>query len=101
MISIHYYRKCHCVTVEGHAMSNAVGHDLVCAAVTILVLTLADLVDSMKAETTEIHVAKGSAWIFALDNQKEERLANGFDDICRGFRLLAERFPKNVSFEQK
>ena len=99
MIHIYYHRSMHRVTVQGHALSGEVGRDLVCAAVSTLTYTLVEFVRSIEAEKTDIRLYKGRAYVSAsVSENKKERLTNGFDDICRGFRILAENFPKNVSF---
>ena len=49
MITVIYHRDLNRVTVEGHAQSGEVGHDLVCASASILVYTLAAFVENMKS----------------------------------------------------
>ena len=41
MIQVTYYKSYNRVTVEGHALSGAPGHDLVCAGASTLAYTLA------------------------------------------------------------
>ena len=105
MIQITYNRAIPSVTIEGHAGSGEKGHDLVCAAVSILAYTLASLVESMK-HGTQIHGATvemndGGARISCepIDNYKFP-IKLMFDTICAGFDILAQGYPENVSFER-
>ena len=50
MIQVTYHRLYNRVTVEGHAGSGPEGHDLVCASVSALVLTLAGNVSYLEAK---------------------------------------------------
>ena len=104
MIQITYNRAIPSVTIEGHAGSGEKGHDLVCAAVSILAYTLASLVDGLEYET-QIHGATvemndGDAWISCepIDNYKFP-IKLMFDTICAGFDILAQEYPDNVSYE--
>ena len=67
MIEIHYYRGYHRITVRGHAGSAEEGKDLVCAAVSALVLTAAANVRRMEDKgctySTAVTVDKGDAEI--------------------------------------
>ena len=48
MITVVYHRDLNRVSIEGHAQSGEVGHDLVCASVSTLAYTLAAFVLNMK-----------------------------------------------------
>ena len=48
MIKVVYHRGLNRVSVEGHAHSGGVGHDLVCASASILVKTIATLANNME-----------------------------------------------------
>ena len=84
MIEVTYDGNCF-LEVRGHAGSGPKGKDLVCAAVTALVLTLGE-----HAENHSIH--PGSA-----------RLSGGSREVykamARGFQLLAENFPQSVHYK--
>ena len=101
MIQVAYEREAHRLTAKGHAQSAAKGQDLICAAVSILLFTLAQSIYDLneKGLLTE-HVVK-------LEPGDAELSCNGeykrcykmmFDTVCNGFRLLAEDYPDNVIF---
>lgn len=80
-----------CVTLKGHAGSAEYGKDLVCAAVSALALTLAANVEGK--ENAEVSLQPGNSRISCTPDA-----AGVFDCICKGFQLLAERFPEHVCF---
>ena len=80
-----------CVTLKGHAGSAEYGKDLICAAVSALALTLAANVEGK--EHAEVSLQPGSSRISC-----HPEAAGIFDCICKGFQLLAERFPEHVCF---
>ena len=82
-----------CVTLKGHAGSAEYGKDLVCAAVSALALTLAANVENL--EGAEILLEPGNSRISCSPDA-----AGMFDCICKGFQLLAEKFPEHVSFSE-
>ena len=82
-----------CVTLEGHACSDVYGKDLVCAAVSALALTLAANAEDL--EEAEILLEPGNSRISGHTDA-----AGMFDCICKGFQLLAEKFPEHVSFSE-
>lgn len=90
------------VTVTGHAGSGPKGQDLVCAAVSALVLTLEEAVKTMAragwltGQTLEI--APGKAEIRCTARQErlpEVQLA--FAVLSAGFQRLARQWPEYVS----
>ena len=82
-----------CVSLEGHANSDIYGRDLICAGVSALVLTLAANVE--KLEGSRIRLEPGNSRISSTKDA-----AATFDCICRGFQLLAGRFPEYVCFSE-
>ena len=80
-----------CVRLEGHAGSDVYGKDLVCAAVSALMLTLAANVEGKEA--AEIVLQPGNSRISCIPDA-----AGIFDCICTGFEMLARRFPEYVSY---
>ena len=80
-----------CVTLEGHALSDVYGKDLVCAAVSALMLTLAANVEGK--EYSEVSLKPGNSRISCIPEE-----TGTFDCICKGFQLLAEKFPEYVCF---
>ena len=103
MIQIIYNRDTSRVSITGHAGSGEVGHDLVCASVSILAYTLASLVRNFgegvqRGVTVDLN--EGEALI-SCDPVEDFRCSIKlvFDTICTGFELLAQEYPENVSFE--
>ena len=82
-----------CVTLKGHAGSAEYGKDLVCAAVSALALTLAANAEDL--EEAEILLEPGNSRISGHTDA-----AGMFDCICKGFQLLAEKFPEHVYFSE-
>jgi uncharacterized protein YsxB (DUF464 family) len=80
-----------CVTLEGHALSDVYGKDLICAAVSALALTLAANVEGK--EHAEVSLQPGNSRISC-----HPEAAGVFDCVCKGFRLLADQFPECVCY---
>ena len=104
MIKVVYHRDLNRVTMEGHAKSGEVGHDLVCASASILIYTLASFVANME-EARQVYNPKyelkdGDA-IISCDapNKYKGSVTLVFDSICGGFELLARDYPDNISYE--
>ena len=104
MIAVVYHRDLNRVTVEGHALSGEVGHDLVCASASILAYTLASFVENMKSagqtRYPTIELSEGHALIDCnTKNSYKNSVKIAFDAICAGFELLARNYPDNISYE--
>ena len=104
MIEVIYNRQYNRVTVEGHAGAGPEGHDLVCAAVSALALTLAGNVTYMEAQDAVRNVIteldEGSAEIQCTANRRyKDSVEQIFRAICVGFELLATKYPRNISYE--
>ena len=104
MIKVTYHRDLNRVTVEGHAKSGEVGHDLVCASASILVYTLASFVENMKRAkqvyNPTVELKEGDALISCEPpNRYKGSVTLVFDSICGGFELLAKDYPDNISYE--
>ena len=104
MIQVTYYRQYNRVTVEGHAGSGPEGHDLVCSAVSALVLTLAGNVSYMAAQEAVYEpitqLVEGDAEIQCTPYRRyRDSVAQVFRAICVGFELLATKYPENISYE--
>ena len=106
MIKVIYYRDDNHIVAEGHAHSGETGHDLVCAATTILAYTIASSVENMVAagHVKEHHIEfkDGYADIYcaAPDNLKSTIMLM-FDTVCAGFELLEQTYPDNISYKIK
>ena len=81
------------VSLEGHAGSDVYGRDLVCAAVSALVLTLAEAVKDKPG--TEVVLNPGNSHI-----RSGPEAEAAFDCICKGFALLAKKYPDYVCFTE-
>lgn len=104
MIKVTYHREVNRVSIEGHALSGEVGHDLVCAAASILTYTLAEFVKNMKeagqTEFPAIDLAEGHALIACnAPSRYKNSVTLAFDTVCAGFELLAQHYPDNISYE--
>lgn len=104
MIEILYHRGYHRITVKGHAGSAEVGKDLVCSAVSALVLTAVANVRRMEDKgctySTAITVDRGDAEI-VVNPKAYFRLSimQILDAICAGFEVLAREYPEYVRYE--
>lgn len=104
MINVVYHRKYNRVTVEGHAGSGPEGHDLVCAAVSALALTLAGNVAYMEAQEAVRNVItkldEGNAEIQCTPYRRyKDSVEQIYRAICVGFELLATKYPENIFYE--
>lgn len=103
MIEIRYERDAYKVTVDGHAHSDEPGKDLVCAAVSILVHTLAEqvraneeagILSGMTAVTEEGHAVIGCVPLEPYAGIAGLQMSA----VCVGFDLLAAKYPEFVHF---
>ncbi len=104
MITVIYHRDINRVTVEGHAQSGEVGHDLVCASASILVYTLAAFVENMKAcgqvKYPTVELEEGNATVYCNAPKRiKASITLAFDTVCAGFELLAHNYPENISYK--
>lgn len=105
MIEAIYDRKKLTVTVTGHARSAEPGKDLVCAAATILVYTLAGNAESLAEDHSKFHHPKitleeGNASIRVRPIGSMRPVATVIlDAICAGFDILAKQYPENVTYK--
>ena len=90
MIQIRFDPQVPLVEAKGHAGTGPKGEDLVCAAVTALVLTL-----KANAEATggRGEVGPGFARIRGGQNAQGD-----FRAVCRGFEILSRAFPQAVRY---
>lgn len=78
------------ITIEGHSGSAPKGEDLVCAAASMLGLTLAEFVES-RCRDRIIEIRDGFICV-----QGDKSVAQAFDMARCGFRMLAEMEPEHV-----
>ena len=86
MIQVTYWPRIPMVRARGHACAGPKGQDLVCAAVTALLLTL--------RENGRGVLEPGKAEIRGEPEQEPV-----FKGISRGFALLADHYPGHIHFE--
>ena len=101
MIRVRYTPDKFRLTVEGHAGSAERGRDLICAAVSTLVLTLAENVARMKKagwlEGHGVEIMAGKARIQCLPREEWKMAVEVvFTVILAGFELLGEKWPEFV-----
>ena len=104
MIQVTYYRQHNRVTVEGHAGSGPVGHDLVCASASALALTLAGNVSYMEAQEAVrnviIKLDDGNAEIQCTPYRRyKDSVEQIYRAICVGFELLSTKYPENIFYD--
>lgn len=102
MINVVYDRPSHSLTMGGHAYSGEAGHDLVCAAASILAYTLATSVTNAAqapGTTSSIKLETGDAEVVCNPDPKiAGAVMLMYDTVCVGFELLAQNYPDNVSY---
>lgn len=102
MINIIYRRKYHRVNVVGHANSAEKGHDLVCAAASTLVYTLAGNVERLEdcIRDANINLKDGDAEVSCVPKCRMESVITlVFDAVFVGFEMLAKTHPDFVKCE--
>lgn len=104
MIRVRYTPEQFRVTVEGHAGSARKGQDLVCGAVSTLVLTLAENAARMEKagwlECRAVEIARGKACIRCLPREEWKGAAQVvYGAIFAGFALLGRNWPEFVEVE--
>lgn len=103
MIQVTYDRRHHRLVARGHAGSGPKGHDLVCAAVSALVMTLgsdvADLAADGKVRRQILQLEEGDCFISCIPNEKMKPVVSLiFDAVCAGFQLLETLYPKYIRY---
>ena len=91
--------------MEGHAGAAPAGEDLVCAAASMLWLTLRENLSGERAvrELQPVFIegdGRRCAECYPADEESEGWARAIFRVIGTGLRLLAESFPQYVSFEE-
>lgn len=104
MIQVIYYRNYNRLTIEGHANSGEMGHDLVCAGVSTLAYTLAANVGNMEGNghvrDVTVKLEPGSAEINCRPRSGARAVAaRVFEAVCVGFEILAREYPQYITYE--
>lgn len=102
MIRAVYDRPAHRVTVTGHAGTAPHGENLVCAAVSALLCTLAEAVRRLErnrqAEQVTIRLESGDGEV-AFASEYECLVNPVVDTVCLGLECLAEQYPQHMTYE--
>lgn len=104
MIHVIYSPGNYWVSVSGHAQSAEKGHDLICAAASMLAYTLAanvvNFADQEKAEHPVTKLLEGDTVISCEPKWRYRKILRAsFDSVCAGFALLAQCHPDHISYE--
>lgn len=101
MIYITFNPKKYELKIKGHANQNVKGHDIVCAAVSVLTYTLADSVDQSRdmCHKVDIILDEGEGKITCKPKAEYEgTIARTYWTILNGMNSMAETYPKFVKF---
>lgn len=105
MIEVKFNKEKNKVTAKGHAGTGPEGHDLVCAAVSILLFTLANdvkqlsKIDHKHIRRPKIVLEKGDAKISVDTVHGHDQLIKAiFVSICNGFQILAMNYPDVIKY---
>ena len=105
MINVTYDRKRLILKVKGHAQSGEAGHDLVCAAASILVYTLSANVTELCADRRRVRrpvldIREGDTTIACAPVHGMQAVTTlVFDTVCAGFAVLQQRYPENIAYK--
>lgn len=100
MTRVRYDRAGLCLQMEGHAEAGPEGADLVCAALSMLMMALERRVQE-RAELALPVVSRGPGRFSircAPEKEDEKLCRESFDTVAAGFAVLAENRPGQVSF---
>ena len=105
MITTTYHRAKHRLTVNGHAENGDPSHDMLCASASTLTLTLAAaLIDlSMAGLIAAPHATleRGEADLHCqASHSSRGAVLLTFDTVARGFALLANHYPAQMTYEE-
>lgn len=103
MTRVHYDREGLCLAIEGHAGAGEYGRDTVCAALSILVMSLEKRLGEMDGDVlVTVSRSPGRVRICAAAGAESERLCReSFDTVFAGLRLLGENRPENVQLTER
>ena len=102
MTRIRYDREKLRLSMEGHAKSAPAGEDLVCAALSMLMMCLERrLRDYGEGLWLTVKKGDGSACIEArAEDEVYEQCRESFDTVFAGFMLLAQERPEYVRVQE-
>ena len=103
MINITFNPKTLELSVSGHAGHGKKGKDIVCSAVSILFYTLGESLwqsASMLYEEPLVKEEDGDGYIVCHPKEEYEgNIARTYWTILVGMQMIAEQYPKNVTFK--
>ena len=89
------------VSVKGHANADEYGKDIVCAAASALVCTLAARLEEMhRGGNVTYTIKRGDACVTYMGTPGPE-VAGVFETIELGLRMLSERYPRYVEVHRE
>lgn len=88
------------ITVSGHADAGPIGHDLVCAAVSVLVYTLIISVTTLTDDKCYYNIESGYCSISVSEINRSEKTQTIIDSFICGIESLVENYPDNVVLEE-
>lgn len=105
MIRVCYDRRGHRLTVAGHAGFAERGADILCAAASMLLHTLAGAVRRLSlrglAEDIVVTLRSGAGEVVCAPVAEFDCVVTAvMDSIVLGFRLLAADYPEYIEFEE-
>lgn len=85
---------------KGHAGYAEHGKDIVCASVSVLICTLIESIDENALSSPPAVILESGKAVVRVTpkNENKGKICAVFDVICNGFKLLQEKYPKNVKF---
>jgi uncharacterized protein len=82
------------LNAQGHANAAPKGEDVVCAAATILIRTLAKTLEAAVPDMVKADIKNGKASISVTGYDPVAAVA--IETVCTGFRLLQEQYPEHI-----
>lgn len=82
------------INAQGHANAAPKGEDVVCAAATILIRTLAKTLEAAVPDMVKTDVSDGKASISVTGYDPVAAVI--IETVCTGFRLLQEQYPEHI-----
>ena len=98
MTRVCYDRAALCLTMEGHAGAGETGKDLVCAALSTLMMTLERRVQETAEHTLPVIARSPGFFAVRCSPEGDEALCREcFDTVAAGIAVLAENRPEKVT----
>ncbi len=95
------------VNAKGHAAYSSKGSDIVCAALSVLLRTVAEILEQTEGISVKIDASSRGTLAFliedadkVLDGLLKARLVCAGDFLRQGLKDLAEEFPENVQLRE-